>query len=158
MECLLRGSNAAKTLTETVFVLVFVAAASNDLPPPQNALLFLTVAAAGIGLTRIYAEAVRQRLELRRFLTRAEWVTVIREKGPPTIAVYLPMVILTLSFFGLAPVSRAFFLMEWSLVAILFSYGFVMGRVGGGTLISSVRSAVVVGTAGLLIVLLRRLI
>lgn len=147
------GRRVAHHLYGTIIVLaVLVTADQKGTQPLYTAIVLALTVAVLLGM-EAYADVVSREVELRRPLTRAERVGVVRELLGVMAGAEAPLVFLLVAAVGLLSVETAFALAEATTLASLFFYGYQGRSLAGRSRRESLLAGAVVAGIGLVLAL-----
>jgi hypothetical protein len=124
------GAVAGHLYGAIIVLAVLLPASDLDHGPIKVAAVLATTVGVLLGM-EAFAEAVAQEVALRRALTQAERMGVVRRFLSVTSAAEAPLVFLLLAALDILSMRAAFRLAEAATLALIFYYGFEAGRLAG---------------------------
>jgi hypothetical protein len=150
------GHYAARSIYGAVVVLALLFTLQGHPPGPFQAALLVTVTVLSVLAAETYADVLGMEIDLGRPTTRSERQDRLAELGIMTAAAEGPVLVFLLSGFGLLDEDLAFRIAEWLTIAMLFVSGFLARRLAGRSVAAALRSAAVIGGAGVLIAVVKQ--
>ena len=151
------GHLAARGVYGAVVVLALLLAMQNHPPGPWVSAITVAGSVLTVLAAELYAELLGLELDLGRAATRDERRAKLHELGPITLSAEAPVLVLVLAGFGVLELDRAYDLAIGLTLALITVDGFLARRLGGRTVLESVRSAALLGSLGLALALLKQL-
>jgi hypothetical protein len=124
------GAVAGHLYGAIIVLAVLLPASDLDYRPVKVAAVLAITVGVLLGM-EAFAEAVAQEVSLRRELTPAERMGVVRRFFSVTSAAEAPLVFLLLAALDVISMRAAFRLAEAATLALIFYYGFAAGRLAG---------------------------
>jgi len=129
-------------------------------PPPAGVMVGTLLATAlAVGAAEFYGEFIGRELRSRRL--GLEWGTVrgiLAGVGATMVGAGFPAVFFVLAALDVLSVPSAFDVAKWSGLGLIMGYGFLAGRVAGGTRRAAFLHAVIVGAIGGLLIAVKSLL
>jgi hypothetical protein len=151
------GHLAARGVYGAVVVLALLLAMQGHPPGPWVSAITVAGSVLTVLAAELYAELLGLELDQGRASTREERRAKLHELGPITLSAEAPVLVLILAGIGLLELDRAFDIAIGLTIALITVDGFLARRLGGRTVLESLRSAALLGSLGLALALLKQL-
>ena len=151
------GHLAARGVYGAIVVLALLLAMKDHPPGPWAAALLVTVSVLAVLAAELYAELLGLEIDLGRAATRAEQRAKLHELGPITLSAEAPVAVLVLAGLGLIDEDRAFDVAVVVTIALIMVDGFLARRLAGRTVAESLRSAVLLGSIGVALAVVKQI-
>jgi hypothetical protein len=152
------GQLAARSVYGAIVVLALLLAMQDHPPGPLAAAALVAGTVTAILAAEAYAEILGEEIDRHERLTRQQRLHKLRELASMSVAAEWPIAFLVLGGAGVLEDETAFRLARWVALALLFIYGFVAARMTGRSVSAALRSAVALGSIGVLLALLKSLV
>jgi len=152
-----RGHYVARSVYGAILVLAMLLTLQNNPPGPVESVFLITVTVISVLVAEAYSDLLGMEIDLGRPTTLAERRERLEDLGAMVLAGAPPIAVFAVTGLGAYDERDAY---RWAVVvtiAQLFVAGFLARRLAGQTLLSSLRSALVVGGTGLAIAVLKQL-
>lgn len=151
-----RGHYVARSVYGAIIVLALLLTLQDHPPGPWKSALLVTITLVSVLLAETYSDLLGIEIDLGRPTTLEERRDRLLDLAAMLVAAAPSLLLFVLAGLGAVDERRAF---RWAVVltvAWLFVAGFLARRLGGRSVWSSVRSALVIGGAGLVIAFVKQ--
>jgi uncharacterized membrane protein len=152
LEAHLGSKDVARVIYGAIVGLALVVALQGH-PPGAGTMAGLLVATAiAIGLAELYSEAVSLEARSRKPLGRRQLKAIAEESVAVVFGAAFPAAFFALSALGAFSLDLAFTLSKWTGLALICAYGYLAGRLAGGTVPRCLAHAAALGVLGGLLI------
>jgi hypothetical protein len=142
------GRYAARSVYGSVVVLAVLMTLEDHPPPPVKAALVVAGTVLSVLAAEAYSDQLGREIDLRRRLTRAERLALLRDLGFITLAAEGPVLVLLLAAVDLVSEDRAFDIAIWLTIVLMGLDGCLARRLAGFPTRACVVGGVAVGGVG----------
>jgi len=130
----LRSGGVSRVVYGSILGLALIVALQLHPPAAGTVIASLVATAVAVALAELYSDVIGARTRSGLGADTDGFRTIAGDAGAVAFGISFPAVFFVLSLLGAFDVDTAFNIAKWSGLALIATYGFVAGRLGGGTI------------------------
>jgi hypothetical protein len=154
----LRSGGVSRVVYGSIIGLALIVALQLHPPAAGTVIVSLVATGVAVALAELYSDVIGARTRSGLGVDTDGFGTIAGDAGAVAFGICFPAIFFILSLLGAWDVDTAFNLAKWSGLALIATYGFVAGRIGGGSIPRALLEAFAVALIGAALIAVKALL